>query len=166
MKKINENSSALGQFQNRDSMRGLPFYGQKGDFNFVMGRSQFTPGISIKSLPLSDMSRNADVGISEFDHNVNLIRHYFKPGDRVRGVLVNSQIKSKNGKMVVGKLKRISVNRRDHTIKAYIKDPETLKEQEIYIDTMERLYESNKFALSFDQFVLNEDFNKSKNVPK
>jgi hypothetical protein len=166
MKKVNENSSALGQFQNRDSMRGLPFYGQKGDFNFVMGRSQFTPGISIKSLPLSDMSRNADVGMSEFDHNINLIRHYFKPGDRVRGVLVNSQIKSKNGKMVVGKLKRISVNRRDHTIKAYIKDPETLKEQEIYIDTMERLYESNNNALSFEQFVLNEDLNKSKNNQK
>lgn len=157
MDHLNENSSALGQFQNRDSMRGLPFYGQKGDFNFVMGRSQFTPGISIKSLPLSDMSRNADVGISEFDHNVNLIKHYFKPGDRVRGVLVNSQLKSKNGKVVIGKLKRIEVNRRDHTIKVFIKDPETLKEAEIYIDTMERIYESKNRALSFNEFVLNED---------
>jgi len=37
MKRVNENSSALGHFQNRDHMRGLPFYGQKGDFNFTVG---------------------------------------------------------------------------------------------------------------------------------
>lgn len=157
MDKLNENSAALGQFQNRDAMRGLPFYGQKGDFNFVMGRSQFTPGVSIKSLPLSDMSRNSDIGPTEFDSNVNLIRYYFKPGDRVRGVLVNSQLKSKDGKVVIGRLTRISVNRRDHTIKIFIKDPETLKEFEIYVDTMERIYESFNRALSFDEFVLNEN---------
>lgn len=140
-------------------MRGLPWYGEKGDFNFVMGRSQFTPGISIKSLPLSDMSRNADTTMSEFDRNVNLINYYFKPGDRVRGTLVNSQLKSKHGKTVVGKLVNIKVNRRDHTIKAYIKNPETLESMEIYIDTMERIYESSNRALSFEEFSLNEDLN-------
>ena len=155
MNTINENNGgAMTAFQNRDSMRGLPFYGQKGDFNFVTGKSQFTPGVSIKLLPLSDMSRNGDPGISEFDQNVNTIKSYYRPGDRVRGTLLNSHIGSKNSRTVVGKLSKIEINRRNHTIRVFIKDPETLEVQEIYVDTMERLYESkSNMALTFLEFI-------------
>jgi hypothetical protein len=136
-------------------MRGLPFYGQKGDFNFVMGRSQFTPGVSIKLLPLTDMSRKGgDPGKSEFESNINLIKHYYKPGDRVRGVLVNSKMgKDTDGRIVVGKLNKIDINRRDKTIKVYIIDPSTLESKEIYVDTMERIFESKYRALSFSEFI-------------
>ena len=155
MSRLNENMTpAITAFQNRDYMRGIPFYGEKGDFNFVVGRSQFTPGVSIKSLPLSDMSRKGDPGIGEFDRNVSLIKHFYKPGDRVRGILVNSHLKSDNGRMVVGKLHKVEINRRDNTIKVFIKNPESLEIQEIYVDTMERLYESRiGMALSFSEFI-------------
>jgi hypothetical protein len=155
MSNVNENMTpAITAFQNRDYLRGIPFYGEKGDFNFVTGKSQFTPGVSIKQLPLSDMSRKGDPGISEFDRNVGLIKQYYKPGDRVRGVLVNSHIGSDEGKMIVGKLNRVEINRRDHTIKVFIKNPETLETEEIYVDTMERLYESKPgMALSFSEFI-------------
>ena len=154
MDKVNENrGSAISAFQNRDAMRGLPFYGEKGDFNFVTGRSQFTPGISIKLLPLSDMSHKGDSGVGEFDRNVNIIKYYYKPGDRIRGILVNSQHESDGGRTVVGKLSEIKVNRRDNTIKVYIKDPSTLEKKEIYVDTMERLYESKHKAMSFYEFI-------------
>ena len=118
-----------------------------------MGRSQFTPGISIKQLPLSDMSRNSDVGISEFENAVNIIKHYFKPGYRVRGIKINSHLDSENGRTIIGKLDKVDINRRDHTIKIYIKDPETLESHEIYVDTMERMYESKYLALSFSEFL-------------
>lgn len=153
MKKLNETSGALGAFQSRDYMRGLPFYGQKGDFNFVMGRSQFTPGVSIKQLPLSDMSRTSDPGIGEFDQNINKIKFWYKPGDLVRGILVNSQIKSENGKTIIGKLKNIKVDRRNHTIQVYIINPKTREISEIYVDTMERIFESKNRALTFYQFI-------------
>ena len=153
MKRVNENSSALGHFQNRDHMRGLPFYGQKGDFNFTVGRSQFTPGVSIKQLPLSDMSRHGDPGIGEFDQNVNKIKFWYKPGDLIRGVLVNSQLKSENGKVIIGKLKNVKVDRRNHTIQVFVLEPKTRKVQEIYVDTMERIFESVNRALTFSQFL-------------
>lgn len=152
MENVNENNGFTG-FQQRDRMRGLPFTGQSGDFNFVMGRSQFTPGISIKQLPLSDMSKNGDPGMTEFDQNINIIKHYFRPGMRVRGMLVNSQLDSENGRTVIGKLDKVDINRRDHTIKIYIKDPETLETQEIYVDSMERIYESKNRAFSFSEFI-------------
>ena len=151
---INEQSSSITGFQNRDYMRGLPFYGAKGDFNFVTGRSQFTPGVSIKQLPLSDMSRKGDPGISGFDNSVNLIKYHYHPGDRVRGILVNSQTGTPGGRVVVGRLVEIKVDRRNHTIKVFIKDPKTLQRKEIYVDTMERMYESSGFmAKSFLQFL-------------
>lgn len=146
-------NSALGHFQNRDYMRGMPYYGQKGDFNFTVGRSKFTPGVSIKQVPLSDMSRHGDPGISEFDQNVNKIRHWYQPGDLVRGVLVNSQLKSENGKVIIGRLKNVKVDRRNHTIQIFVIDPQTRKVQEIYVDTMERIFESNNRALSFSEFL-------------
>jgi len=149
MKKLNEQN----MFQNQANTRGLPFYGGKGDFNFVMGRSQFTPGISIKQLPLSDMSRPSDVGISEFETAVNIIKHFFKPGYRVRGIKINSHLDSENGRTILGTLHKVDINRRNHTIKVYIKDPETLETHEIYIDTMERIYESKYLAFTFSEFL-------------
>jgi len=152
MKYIKENS-AMGQFNSRDHMRGLPYYGAKGDFNFVTGRSRFSPGISIKNLPLSDMSRNTDVGISGFRTNVNNINKTYRRGDRVRGILVNSQVDSDNGKTILGLLKTIIVDERNHTIKIYINDPTTNDEREIYVDTMERIFESSHLAMSFIQYI-------------
>lgn len=151
MKKVNENRT-FTSFQRQDGMRGLPFYGEKGDFNFVMGRSQFTPGVSIKNVPLSDLSRKSDPGVSQFDLNINMLKYHFKPGDRIRGIVVNSMIGTENGRTVVGKLDSIKVNRRDKTIKVFIRDPKTLEKKEIYVDTMERVFESYR-ALSFSQFV-------------
>lgn len=151
MKRVNENRT-FTSFQRQDGMRGLPFYGEKGDFNFVIGRSQFTPGVSIKNVPLSDMSRKSDPGVSQFDLNINMLKYHFKPGDRIRGIIVNSMIGTENGRTVVGKLDSIKVNRRDKTIKVFIRDPKTLEKKEIYVDTMERVFESYR-ALSFAQFV-------------
>ena len=58
-------------------MRGLPFYG-KGDFNFVASRSNFSNGISISVLPLSDLSRPQDVAVDEFDQELKALNNAFK----------------------------------------------------------------------------------------
>jgi len=152
MKKINENSISP-MVSRGDFTRGLPFYGTKGDFNFTVGRSKFTPGISIRSAPLTDMSVRGDSGFSEFDNSVNKIKRFFKPGDRVRGVLVNSQLEHEDGKTVFGKIHKISSNYGDNTIRIWVKDPKTLKIQEIYPESMERIYESVHRALTFSQFI-------------
>jgi hypothetical protein len=84
--------------------------------------------------------------------NINLIKNYFKPGDRIRGVQVNSTLDTENGRVIVGKLDSIKVNRKERTIKVFVRDPKSLEKKEIYVDTMERIFESHK-AMSFFQFV-------------
>jgi len=156
MKKINESMQNAGgaNMTNRgDFTRGIPFYGPKGDFNFSLGRSRFTPGISIKQVPFTDMSHNGDIGFSEFDRELSRIKHFFKPGDRIRGTLVNSQLESEVGKTIVGKLDRIFADHSTNSIRAYIKNPKNLKIQEVYIESIERLHESYCRALTFDQFI-------------
>ena len=158
---IYENNIVMTYAQHQDFTRGLPFYGEKGDFNFVMGRSQFTPGISIKILPLSDLSRNADVGISEFQQYVNTINNMFKPGDRIRGIEMNSLLKEEDdGDQVVGRFENIKIDYQNKQIRAFLKDPVTLKKTEVYPDTMERLMESNAYNSkksnlipSFESFI-------------
>ena len=161
---IYENNIVMTYAQHKDFTRGLPFYGEKGDFNFVMGRSQFTPGISIKILPLSDLSRNADVGISEFRQYVNTINNMFKPGDRIRGIEMNSMLKEDDdeGTQVVGRFDRIKVDYENKQIRAFVRDPETMKTTEVYANTMERLMESKSYAPiktgiipSFENFIKN-----------
>ena len=151
MKKINEN---MGSMTNRgDFTRNIPFYGPKGDFNFSLGRSRFTPGISVKQVHMTDMSHSGDAGFSEFDRELSRIKHFFKPGDRIRGTLVNSQLESEEGKTIVGKLSKILPDQANNSIRAYIKNPKNLKVQEVYIESIERLHESNHRALSFEQFI-------------
>jgi len=158
---IYENNIVMTYAQHKDFTRGLPFYGEKGDFNFVMGRSQFTPGISIKALPLSDLSRNADVGISEFRQYVNTINNMFKPGDRIRGIEMNSMLKEDDdeGTQVVGRFDNIKVDYENKQIRAFVRDPETMKTTEVYANTMERLMESKSYAPSNSSVISSfEDF--------
>ena len=153
MEKLNENSISP-MVSRGDFTRGLPFYGSKGDFNFTVARSKFTPGISIKSTPLTDMSVKGDPGFSEFDTAVNKIKHYFKPGDRVRGIVVNSHLDTEDGRLAFGKIHKISSNYGENTIRIWIKDPKTLETLEIYPESIERIYESSSNrAMTFSQFI-------------
>lgn len=152
MKNLNENK--ISPLVSRgDFTRGIPFYGTKGDFNFTMGRSQFTPGVSIKSTPLTDLSVKGDPGIDEFSLSIAKLKMFFKPGDRIRGIKVNSQLSSENGKMVVGKLYKIEPDYSNREIRAWIKNPKTLELQEVYVSTIEKIYESTNRALTFSQFI-------------
>ena len=153
MSKLNENR--ISPIVNRgDFTRGIPFYGTKGDFSFTMGRSQFTPGISIKQSPLTDLSIKGDPGFTQFDMNVAKMRHFFKSGDRIRGIAVNSHLDSENGRIVVGKVHKISPDYSNNTIRVWIKNPKTLELQEIYVESIEKIYESSNYrALSFSQFI-------------
>lgn len=135
-----------------DFTRGIPFYGTKGDFNFTTGRSKFTPGISVKQVPLTDMSVKGDPGFTDFDMSINKLKMFFKPGDRIRGIAVNSLIDSENGRMVVGKLYKVSPDYSDNSIKVWIKNPKTLEIQEVYPESIEKIYESNR-AMTFSQFI-------------
>lgn len=155
MEFIYENNIVMNYSQHQDFTRGLPFYGEKGDFNFVMGRSQFTPGISIKILPLSDLSRNADVGISEFRQYVNTINNMFKPGDRIRGIEMNSLLKDDDGDQVVGKFENIKIDYQNKQIRAFLKDPVTLKRTEVYPETMERLMENSTYISKSSRLIPN-----------
>lgn len=152
MKELNENR--LSPMTTRgDFTRSIPFYGAQGDFNFTVSRSQFTPGISIKNAPLTDMSIKGDPGYSELDMKLTKLKFYFKPGDRVRGIRVNSMLDGSNGKVIVGKLLKIVPNYSNDSIRVWVKNPKTLKTEEIYIDSIERIYESSHRALSFSQFI-------------
>ena len=100
------------------------------------------------------MSINGDPGYSPQDMAISKLRFYFKPGDRVRGTIVNSHINSEKGKVMVGKLHKIIPNYANGSIRAWIKDPNTLESVEIYVDTIERIYENRSSkALSFTQFI-------------
>lgn len=154
---IYENNIVMTYAQHKNFTKGLPFYGEKGDFNFVMGRSQFTPGISIKILPLSDLSRNADVGITEFRQYVNTINNMFKPGDRIRGIEMNSMLteEDEDGTQVVGRFDKIKVDYENEQIRAFVKDPSTLKTTEVYPNTMERLMESSTYISKSSKLIPN-----------
>jgi len=153
MERLDEFYNGAGM-PSKDFARGLPFYGTKGDFNFTVGKSQFTPGVSIKQTPLTDMSIKGDPGLSPFDLELSKLRFYYKPGDRVRGTIVNSQLTSENGRVIIGKLDKIVADYGANSIRAWVKNPSTLESIEIYINSIERIYESvSRRALSFSQFI-------------
>ena len=153
MESVNEHS-VNSPFTRGDFTRGIPFYGTKGDFNFTVGRSKFTPGISIKQTPLTDMSIKGDPGYTQFDNDISKLKAYFKPGDRIRGLEVNSQAGRDRGKIIVGKLYKLQPDYSNHSIRVWIKDPKSLKLHEVYVESIERIYESfTHRALTFSQFI-------------
>lgn len=142
--------------QRQQAMRGLPFYG-KGDFNFIASRSNFSSGISIKVLPLSDLSRVQPIEIDNFDQEVKELNDLFKKGSRISGVKVNSPFKNKNGQAeyIIGKFEGLQVDRKQKAIRAFIRDPKSMKVVEVYPETLSRLNESkDHLAKTFLDFVI------------
>lgn len=142
--------------QRQQAMKGLPFYG-KGDFNFVVSRSQFSPGIAISVLPLSDLSRPQVVDINEFDQDIKALNNAFRKGSRLSGVIVNSTFTNKKHEpeQVIGKFESFKVDQKQKTIRAFIRDPKSMKIVEVYPETLTRLTESKShLAKTFLDFVI------------
>lgn len=144
--------------QRQNAMGGLPFYG-KGDFNFVAARSNFTPGIAIKVLPLADLSKpNTDVEPSDFEKEVKELTGQFKAGGRIKGLKVNSVHTSKNPTQIVGKFDSFKIDKNTKTIRAFITDPNTLEKHEVYPESLVKLNESAQYssakAKTFLEFLI------------
>lgn len=142
--------------QRQQAMKGLPFYG-KGDFNFVASKSNFSTGISIKVLPLSDMSRVQPVDVDEFTQELRQLTEAFKKGSRITGVKVNSTFMAKNHQpeYVVGQFESFKVDKQQKTIRAFIRDPKTMKVVEVYPETLYKLNESRgHVAKTFIEFLI------------
>jgi hypothetical protein len=144
--------------QRQNAMGGLPFYG-KGDFNFVASRSNFTPGIAIKLLPLSDLSKpNTDVEPTDFEKEVKELSNQFKSGSRIKGLKVNSVHTSKNPTQIVGRFDSFKIDKNTKTIRAFITDPNTLEKHEVYPESLIKLNESADYnsakAKTFLEFLI------------
>lgn len=144
--------------QRQNAMGGLPFYG-KGDFNFVAARGNFTPGIAIKILPLSDLSKpNTDPVTDPFEEYTRELTSTFKPGTRMKALKVNSVHTEKNPKPIVGKFDSFKVDKKTKTIRAFILDPKSLEKYEVYPESLTRLNESQSYdngrAKTFLEFLI------------
>jgi hypothetical protein len=142
--------------QRQQAMRGLPFYGP-GDFNFVASRNNFSNGISIKLLPLADLSRPQDVEIDEFDQELKALNNAFKVGSRLGGIKINSTYSDKNGnpEHIIGRFESFKIDRKHGTIRAFIQDATTLKSIEVYPETLSRISESKSYlAKTFLEFLI------------
>lgn len=142
--------------QRQQAMVGLPFYG-KSDFNFVASKSPFSNGIAIKVLPLSDLSRITPVEIDEFEKEVREMTQHFKKGARTSGIKVNSTFinSKKEPEIVIGKFESFKIDNNSKTIRAFIRDPKTLKPVEIYPESLNRLNESKShLAKTFLDFLI------------
>lgn len=124
-------------------MKGIPFYG-KGDFNWVASQSNFSNGISIKMLPLSDLSRPQVVNLDQFDAEIKEMNQMFKKGTRIGGIKVNStfQNEDRNPETIIGKFDSFKIDRKNKNIRAYILDELSNKLVEVYPQTLSRLNES------------------------
>lgn len=142
--------------QRQQALNGLPFYG-RSDFNFAASKSPYSNGISIKILPLSDLSRVIPTNVDSFENGIKDLSNRFKKGTRIRGVKVNSTFtnKKREPKIIIGKFESLKIDRKSKSIRAFIKDPKTLDIIEVYPETLDRLTESkNNRAKTFLEYLI------------
>jgi len=142
--------------QRQQAMKGLPFYG-RGDFSFVSNRSGFTNGISVHLLPLSDLSLPQQIEVDDFDQEIKKLNNLFKKGSRIGGVVVNSTFKNAKGNpdSIIGKFDSFKIDTKHKTIRAFIRDTNSMKLVEVYPETLSKLNESNShLAKTFLEFLI------------
>ena len=141
--------------QKNSFMSSIPFQG-RGDFGFVASQSNFTPGITIKLLPLADLSRPQEVETSEFDQLIADLNDQFRPGKRLSGVEVNTQHQKGGSNKVFGRFIGFELDRKHQVIRAFIRDSESNKKVEVYPASLMTVNESGGHAKTFMQFLIQD----------
>jgi len=141
--------------QKNSFVSSIPFQG-RGDFGFVASQSNFTPGITIKLLPLADLSRPQEVETSEFDQLIADLNDQFRPGKRLSGVEVNTQHQKGGSNKVFGRFIGFELDRKHQVIRAFIRDSESNKKVEVYPASLMTVNESGGHAKTFMQFLIQD----------
>ena len=142
--------------QKNSFVSSIPFQG-RGDFGFVASQSNFTPGITIKLLPLADLSLPQEVETSEFDQLVNDLNDQFRPGKRLSGVEVNTQHQKGGSNKVFGRFIGFELDRKHQVIRAFIRDSISNKKIEVYPASLMTVNESaSHHTKTFMQFLIQD----------
>jgi len=141
--------------QKNSFVSSIPFQG-RGDFGFVASQSTFTPGITIKLLPLADLSRPQEIETSEFDQLVADLNDQFRPGKRLSGVEVNTQHQKGGSNKVFGRFLGFELDRKHQVIRAFIRDSELNKKVEVYPASLMNVNESTGHTKTFMQFLIQD----------
>ena len=141
--------------QKNSFVSSIPFQG-RGDFGFVASQSNFTPGITIKLLPLADLSRPQEVETSEFDQLIADLNDQFRPGKRLSGVEVNTQHQKGGSNKVFGRFIGFELDRKHQVIRAFIRDSESNKKVEVYPASLMTVNESGGHEKTFMQFLIQD----------
>jgi hypothetical protein len=142
--------------QKNNFISSIPFQG-RGDFGFVASQSNFTPGITIKLLPLADLSLPQEVEISEFDQLVNDLNDQFRPGKRLSGIEVNTQHQKGGSNKIFGRFMGFELDRKHQVIRAFIRDSISNKRVEVYPASLMTVNESTPHhTKTFMQFLIQD----------
>jgi hypothetical protein len=142
--------------QRNSFVSSIPFQG-RGDYGFVASQSNFTPGITIKMLPLADLSRPQEIETSEFDQLINDLNDQFRPGKRLSGVEVNTQHQKGGSNKIFGRFIGFDLDRKHQVIRAFIRDSVTNKKVEVYPASLMTVNESiDGHAKTFMQFLIQD----------
>lgn len=134
----------------------IPFQG-RGEMGFVASQSNFTPGITIKILPLSDLSLPQQVEVSEFDQLINDLNNQFRPGRRLSGVEVNSQHQKGGSHKIFGRFVGFELDRKHQVIRAFIRDSVSNQKVEVYPASLMTVNESSSHhTKTFMQFLIQD----------
>ena len=141
--------------QKNSFISSIPFQ-RRGDFGSVASQSNFTPGITIKLLPLADLSRPQEIETSEFDQLVADLNDQFRPGKRLSGVEVNTQHQKGGSNKVFGRFLGFELDRKHQVIRAFIRDSELNKKVEVYPASLMNVNESTGHTKTFMQFLIQD----------
>lgn len=134
----------------------LPFTGASGGFDFMTQRGPFAPAMSIKLLPLKDLSLPPKSVYNEFDKFVDNIKHNIKRGDLVKAVPVNGQF-NESESAVLGRVSNLNIDYKHKRVRVFVRDINTNKEFEVYPETIFRentkLTESCKYVMDYTEFI-------------
>jgi hypothetical protein len=142
--------------QKNSFISSIPFQG-RGDYGFSASASSFSPGITIKLLPLADLSIPQEVETSEFDALVQELNDQFRPGKRLSGVEVNSQHQKGGSAKVFGRFMGFELDRKHQVIRAFIRDSQSNKKVEVYASSLMTVNEgSSSHTKTFIQFLIQD----------
>ena len=142
--------------QKNSFISSIPFQG-RGDYGFSASTSSFSPGITIKLLPLADLSIPQEVETSEFDALVQELNDQFRPGKRLSGVEVNSQHQKGGSAKVFGRFMGFELDRKHQVIRAFIRDSQSNKKVEVYASSLMTVNEgSSNHTKTFIQFLIQD----------
>jgi len=131
----------------------LPYTGRSDYFGSISYSKGFGPALTIRMVPIRDMSIDYADKTTNYDKLVSNVTNYLPKGTSVTAIIKDSKTNKSNGKLIDGQVDTIDFDFENQLLHIYVIDPSSGERKEVYPESIFRKTERMPYYIETERNI-------------